>query len=142
MKNNKLIIENIGTKTTAIIIGIIYLFLLIAYIYNNKDNLAEIDIIKTIFLTILFFSAIYMFVNRKIEILLNEDELQIKWKKMFKIYRYKLNDIKIIKFNSSRIEIIFFSTKKTFDISYLKDKDKLKLKKFLINNFDSKYKLA
>ena len=142
MEKEKIVIDNTTTKITAIIIGIIYLFLLTANIYDNIYNFADVDIFKVGFPLILVLTAIYIFINRKIKILLNEEVLEIKWKGTFKVYRFKVEDINIIKFNSSRIIIETIEKNKTFDISFLKDKDKLKLKRFLLNNFESKYSLG
>jgi len=142
MAKEKIVIDNTTTKITAIIIGIIYLFLLTANIYDNIYNFADVDIFKVGFPLILVLTAIYIFINRKIKILLNEEVLEIKWKGTFKVYRFKVEDINIIKFNSSRIIIETIEKNKTFDISFLKDKDKLKLKRFLLNNFESKYSLG
>jgi len=142
MENKKLIINNNILKNTTIIIIVVYFFLLTAHLFDYKDNLSEIDILKLILYLLIPAVSIYSFINRKIIIIITDNELQIKWRHRAKIHKYKLNNIKLVKFSSRRIEITLSNGRKVFSLNYIENKDKLKLKKFLINNFDSKYKLA
>ena len=142
MEANKLIIQNVILRNTYLVFASVNLLLVVSKAFEYKDSIKDIDFVSISFYLIIVSIATYLFFQHKIKLIVTDNELQIKWSGSRKWYKFPLNSISNVKFNSSRIEINYSDNKKTFTFDFSNMKEKIKVKQFLIKNLESKYQLG
>ncbi len=142
MKEKQLMIQNVILRNTYLVFASVNLLLVVTKAFDYKDGIKDIDFVSISFYLIIVSIATYLFFQHKIKCIVTDNELQIKWSGSRKWYKFPLNSISNVKFNSSRIEINYSDNKKTFTFDFSNKKEKIKVKQFLIKNLESKYQLG